>query len=339
MDIYSTAYLNGLVDNLKRPQAFLLNRFFPMVVQSEAEEIKFDVAEGKRRISPFVSPLVQGKLVESLGYKTSTFKPAYVKDKRVIDPNKPLKRAAGEAIGGVLSAANREQAILTMEVADQTEMLTRRLEVMAAEALRTGKVTVSGEGYDTVVVDFGRNPTHTETLGSGSKWGETNVDPLEDIEDRALVVLKNSGAQVTDVIMGVDAWRQFRAADKVKDQLDVRRMGTANSVDGVIAPVPGAVYQGRIGQYNFWTYSDWYIDDSGNEVALWPSDGVLLASEQVEGARHFGAIRDPKAGYQAREIFTKSWITEDPAVRYLMAQSAPLVVPYRPDATYFMDVL
>ena len=30
--------------------------------------------------------------------------------------------------------------------------------------------------------------------------------------------------------------------------------------------------------------------------------------------------------------FTKSWLEEDPSVRWLLLQSAPLVVPYRPNA-------
>ena len=41
------------------------------------------------------------KRVESLGYTTKTFKPAYIKDKRVFDPELPLKRAVGERIGRV----------------------------------------------------------------------------------------------------------------------------------------------------------------------------------------------------------------------------------------------
>ena len=37
--------------------------------------------------------------------------------------------------------------------------------------------------------------------------------------------------------------------------------------------------------------------------------------------------------------FSKSWVEEDPAVRYLMLQSAPLVVPYRVNASLCAKVL
>lgn len=48
----------------------------------------------------FVSPLVEGKLVESRKYQTNTFKPAYIKDKRAPDLRKPIRRQIGERIGG-----------------------------------------------------------------------------------------------------------------------------------------------------------------------------------------------------------------------------------------------
>ena len=53
---------------------------------------------------------------------------------------------------------------------------------------------------------------------------------------------------------------------------------------------------------------------------------------QIEGVRHYGAIKDEKAGFQALDYFQKSWTVEDPAARILLLQSAPLVVPYRVNA-------
>jgi hypothetical protein len=59
---------------------------------------------------------------------------------------------------------------------------------------------------------------------------------------------------------------------------------------------------------------------------------VLVGSTGIDGVRHFGAIRDLKAGIQARQYFVKSWEEEDPSRRFLLMQSAPLLVPYRPNA-------
>jgi hypothetical protein len=38
------------------------------------------------------------------------------------------------------------------------------------------------------------------------------------------------------------------------------------------------------------------------------------------------------------EYFVKSWEVEDPSRRILLMQSAPLIVPYRPDATFAATV-
>lgn len=339
MDIYSTATLNGIVRNLKRSQSFLLSTFFPNVSVSTADEIKFDMENGLRRIAPFVSPLREGKVVESLGYTTKTFTPAYIKDKRIFDANRPLKRAAGERIGGGdLTPAQRIQALLVQELGDQQDMITRRLELMAAEALRTGAVTVDGEGFDSVSVSFGRHADLTDALTGTDEWGDTGVKPLNTLRDMNQTMLKQSGVAATDVVMDIEAWKLFSADSDVREQLDLLRANPSARMELGAVPVPGAQYMGQIHGLNFWLYSDWYIDDNGTEQPILPSYTVLMGSSAIEGVRHFGAIRDDKAGYQAMEMFAKSWTVEDPSSRLLLMQSAPLVVPYRPNASACITV-
>src|SRR5471032_1247697 len=142
--IYDTNALIAIVPNLKRPQKFLLDRFFPTEVTSDTEYVSIDVDVGKRRMAPFVSPLVEGKLVEGRRIQTSTFKPAYIKDKRAPDLRKPVRRQIGERIGGELTGAERMAANLAFELSDQIDMIDRRLEWMAAQALVGGAVTIVG---------------------------------------------------------------------------------------------------------------------------------------------------------------------------------------------------
>jgi hypothetical protein len=65
-NIFDTSVLVQVVPNLKTSQNWLLDRFFPNVVTYETEEVAIDVDVGLRRMAPFVSPLVEGKLVESV---------------------------------------------------------------------------------------------------------------------------------------------------------------------------------------------------------------------------------------------------------------------------------
>lgn len=349
MDLFSTTVLARVVEALDEPASFLLDSFFPMVQTDPLgrEEIYFDIDESKPRLTPFCSPLIAGRVVEDQGYSTKSFKPAYAKDKRRFLPNAPLRRRRGETIGGALTPMQRRQAQLAESLEDQLEMLTRREEVMAAEALTTGKVTVTGDGYPTMVVDFGRDPALTVSLADDDRWGETGVKPVDGIEDWAALIQEKSGAVVRDVIMDPKAWKIFRADPHVEKLLDMRRGGDPTLQVGPMARGQGqqkARYVGSIGDFDFWVYQDVYVDPADPTQAtklLMPDHSVIMASRGdaatgrggLEGTRAYGVIQDEKANYQSPRYFTKSWLEEDPALRWLLMQSAPLVVPYRPNAS------
>ena len=342
MDIFSTHVLNRVVEHLDRPASFLLDTFFPSIQTEDSEEIHFDIDKSKPRLVPFVSPLVEGKVVATEGFETRSFKPAYVKDKRRFDPNAPLKRQIGETIGGNLKPMDRREAALNRSLTNQVENLTRREEVMAAEALRTGKITVSGEDYPTQIIDFQRDPMLTLALTGATRWGEAGVKVLDDIEDWAGMVQIKSGAAARTVVMDPLAWRVFKADEKVERLLELRR-GTSNTL--IIDPIlrgqanDKARYVGSVGDFDFWVYNDTYVDDDGVARNMLPEYTVLLASQgMLEGTRCYGVIQDEKAGYRASRYFTKSWLEEDPALRWLLMQSAPLVVPYRPNACFCATV-
>ena len=177
-NIFDTSVLVQVVPNLLTSQNWLLDRFFPNVVTYETEEVAIDVDVGLRRMAPFVSPLVEGKVVESRKYQTNTFKPAYIKDLRAPDLRKPIRRMIGERIGGEYTAGEREMLNLQFEMADQIDMIHRRLEWMASSALVSGTVTVVGEGYETKVVNFGRASDLTITLSGSDKWPQPGLPIL-----------------------------------------------------------------------------------------------------------------------------------------------------------------
>lgn len=335
MDIFSTHVLAKVVENLPTPSSFLLDTFFPNIQTSEKEEIFFDVTDSKPRITPFVSPLLPGKVVNGNGYQTKSFKPAYVKDKRRFDANIPFKRMAGETIGGNLSNAQRYERALATTLQDQLDNLTRREEVMAAEILRTGKTIVSGDGYPATTVDFGRDAALTKALVSENTWSGAGSKPLDNLEDWAAEIQNKAGVVAKIVVMDPDAWKIFRSNASVEKYLDYRR-GTTNSINKdpiVRGKESKARYVGSIGDFDLWVYNDSYINDSGTLTNLLPPKTVILGSKDgLEGTRCYGAIHDEKANWTASRYFTKSWIEEDPSVRWLLLQSAPLVVPYRPNA-------
>ncbi len=337
-DMFSTDVLIRTVNSLKIAPSFLLDQFFPNIQTEESEEIHFDVQNRTRRIAPFVSPLVAGKVVEAQGFATKTFKPAYLKPKTPFDPRRPLRRAMGEQIGGNLTPQDRLRMNLAMVINEHVQMINRRLEVMAAEALRLGQITVTGDDYPTQVVNFGRDAGHTIVKGGGSKWGDNGISPLDDLQDWAQTVLKTEGAQPMDVVMDVNAWKKFRVDPDVKDRLDTRRV-VDNAMSQSAQMQEGGVYMGTVDSFNIYAYAGWYIDDAGVEQPILPSGTVIMSGQQLEGVRAFGAIQDHDAGLIALPYYPKSWVTPDPSQRWLMTQSAPLVVPTRVNASLSASVL
>lgn len=342
MNIFDTNVLIQVVPNLMTSQNWLLDKFFPNITESDTEEVSIDVDVGLRRLAPFVSPLVEGKLVESRKFQTNSFKPAYIKDKRAPDLRKPIRRQIGERIGGQYSAAEREMLNLQFELTDQIDMINRRLEWMAASALQTGTVTVTGEGYETQVVDFGRSSDLTIALSGADKWpetveaGKTNTKPTDDIEDWAQRMLKESGAVATDIVFTTKSWKAFRLDTSVKDSAITfpALSPFGNQINPGAQIKTGAVYKGRWGNYDLWVYNDWFIDPlDGKEKPMIADGSVIMSGADLMGTRAFGAIIDPAFNYGPMAYAPKSWLQHDPAQRFIMVQSAPLVIPSRVNAS------
>jgi hypothetical protein len=339
--IYNTNNLIRVVEYLKNPQQFLLDMFFPNVVTSDSELVSIDVYTNKRRMAPFVDPLIEGKFVEQLGVTTPTYKPPYLKPKTRLDTIRPIRRMIGERIGGGdMTPVQREAANLAMEMQQQIGMIDRRLEWMAANALANGAITVTGDGVPSSTINFGRDASLSVALTGSNRWGQTGISPAQNIDDWSVNVLQVSGFPVTDVIFTPTPWKAFRADTEVSQIIaSLGNPAPSLRVQGNPAEL-GGQYMGQWGSYRLWRYFDWYIDPtSDTEVPMLADGTVILASSHIEGVRSFATILDPEVGYPAIPYAPKSWTTQDPGARWLMTQSAPLVIPTYVNASFAATVI
>lgn len=334
---YDTHTLQGVVRKLRQPRMYWLDLLFNTTVNFDDEYIDFDIVDEGRRIAPFVSPNVQGRVMREKGFETRRFKPAYLKPKNIVDPSKPLKRMPGEAIGGNMSAEQRYNAHVANLLLQQRYMIWRRWELMAASAVLNGSVTVKGEDYPEVTVDFQRPANLTVTPATA--WDASSPTIVEDIDDWTRIVHEESGRTVVRITMAPDVWPVFSQNEAVKELLDTRRGSTSQMETGPGNGEP-AQYKGTLGaSLEVWVYNDIYEDDNGDKQNIMPSGSVTLTCSDIDGVRAFGAIMDARAGYQPVDIFPKMWINEDPSVTYVMNQSAPLMIPGMPEATLRANVL
>jgi len=339
-EIVETHDLMGVIQTLRPPTSYWLDLCFPTEHTSDSEYIDFDLVDTARRLAPFVAPNVQGQPMAQRGEAIRKFKPAYIKPKDPVDPARLLRRRAGEPLGGNLSPKQREDAIIGDILREQSDGIRRRWEWMAARAVLDGSVIVQGDNYPRVQVGFGRNAANTKALTGTARWDQAGAKPLDDLENWSTEMHQRTGFVPTRATMGLNAWRAFYNNAQVKEMLDTRR-GSANSLE--TGPSDGAPFQYR-GTLNssgleIWTYNDVYEDNAKALQPFMNQDDIVLTSPAIAGVRAFGAIMDRKAAWASTPMFPKMWEQEDPSGLFIMTQSAPLMIPTRPDCSLKVTVL
>ncbi len=341
-DLFSTATLAEVTRVTPIESHYWLDNFYQRVLAFDTEEVLFDRVESIRRLAPFVSPVVQGRVMRKQGFETRSIRPAYTKPKHVVDPNRMFTRMAGEAITGSTSPGQRWNAAVAENMKEERDAIMRLWNWMAAQATITGKVTITGEDYPTRVVDFGRDAGLTYIPVGAARWGEVNADPLGDIARLRRRAFEKSGSVITRVTMGLEAFDRFFTDEKVKELL--KGDAVARISDSMLSAMGGTdvpyeyrgVLQGANGQgrLEVFTYAEQYEDENGVSRDYMSTNDVVGTGPGLNGTRCFGAIRDGRAGLRAVDMFPKMWEQEDPSVTYTMTQSAPIMVPANTDNSF-----
>lgn len=340
IDIFKTRTMLRALEQMLLPKLFLRDMFFRTVTRSLTQYVDIDIIKGKRRLAPFVSPLKEGKQVERIGYSTNTIEPPYLKPKMITTAQDFLNRSAGENLyDGAKSAQQKAAEQIGKDLVELNQIIDRREEWMASQALTTGKIQVVGDGVNREI-DFLMDASHIIALGAGSRWNEGTSDPLADLKTWKRLIAKDSGLVPDIVIMGESAWDEFIKNAAVVAALDTRRVDLGK-IDPRALP-NGATYMGMLKetQQDVYTYDEWYLDPSDVLQPMVPVKGVIMGSTRARCERHYGAIYDLKAGLRASvSRFPKSWEVEDPSARYIMLQSAPVMALHQVDAFVYAQVL
>jgi hypothetical protein len=139
------------------------------------------------------------------------------------------------------------------------------------------------------------------------------------------------------VIMGIEAFDMFRANKEVQKLLpDYMRL--VADIGLKLTPQDSSfenlLYRGNFGNTEIWVHEG-KTDQKTYDIG--PKE-VLFTCDNIQGVRHYGAIRDLKARLVAQRVFVKSWEIEDPSQRVVLLQSAPLFVTYDPNTAALVTV-
>lgn len=338
ISMFETRTMLAALQQMKPATTFLLDTFFPLEVVHTTENIDIDIVDKTgRKMAPFVSPRMEGKVIKKNGFKTRSYKAPYIKEKTITTASDFLLREAGTTIYAPGdSMANRAARELGKDLADLRDLIIRRMEWMAAQLLEDGSVTITGDGIDDEI-DFQMKATHKVTLSGAALWTASTSDPFKDLEDASELVGQDSGLYPTDAVLGKDAAAAFRSNPKVLAYLD-----NLNITFGQLAPKQlggGVQFLMHLNSCNMdlWTYAESYWDeDTAALKPFVPAKKIFIGSRVAYTRRHFGAIKDLKST-AAVPMFPKTWQEEDPSAQMLMLQSAPLVAMHQVDAFYCLQ--
>lgn len=324
-----------------RAKTFLRDRYFGHTESFQTEAVDVDiVGRGKRKIAPFVSRRSAGSQDFRDGYSTKTYKPAYVAPFRVSTAEDALKRSAGEAIYSSKSPNQRAAEILAKDLYELDKEITRREEVMCAQALTTGKIIIKGKDVDDQL-DFwdGLTTKPYVDLTATKAWNASGADPITDLRKIVRNITQLSGLTPVEVIAGskaVDALINALKGDTTafnSRRIDLGQINPSTLADGV-----GFIGTLRLPQLDIYTYDEWYYDDdTGKDVPLIPEDSILIACRGVNTTRAYGLVdiinvQQNEHQWVVGDRVPNSWLqaTGENAGRIVQIKSAPLMIVNEP---------
>ncbi|SNY93417.1 Phage major capsid protein E [Cohaesibacter sp. ES.047] len=345
MDLFTLHELISVIDTIIVPKTHFLDKYFKVEHRSDKPKIYFDdVFKGQVTLAPFVIPTSAGRPQSREGFEVKSFAPAYLKPIDNIRPSDAQTRLAGEPFGGVMSAMDRMEQAALQVLARQKLQITGRWEWLAQMALINSQVTIVGDDYPSKLVDFGRNANNTIVVTEPTeKWSDVDHDIKSDLENWSSAGAAQCGSPLTDVYMTNDIWRVFKKNNSIKEELDttIRNVSTIVTSPTADDPTNPVTFKGMVGEFYIYVHNGTYRDPLDNQTKRYlAADEVLMVApvgatgtEGVYGVRGFGMIEDKKAGLQALPIFPRVYEQDNPSMDVAMTQSAPLMIPGRPNGT------
>lgn len=351
-DIYTPRFMIEAIKQAPPLYTFLKSTFFRSIKTFPTTSVEFDVKKGGMAMAPFVSPRNGSTSLERGGYKTYKYTPPLVAPKRVLTLDDIDRRLPGEAVYNGYSPIKRRMELLTEDLLELDNSITRREEWMCAKALFEGEIPIIGEGVNEII----KFPfTNKEILTGADLWSNDASKPLKKLKEATKVVAR-SGHSPNIAIFSSDSIDAFIEHPDVQKKLDIRNFNL-----GVIKPEilgNGATYYGYLPEIGLYIYSyDGFYSDTENinpeypdisvdsrefipaVYPLVPEGNVLIASTKMPCKMLYGIVNDIQIGSFMEARVPKIWDQQEPSERYIKISSRPLPTPMELDAYYVLQVL
>lgn len=338
--LYTPRQMLKAMKEMPKPDSFLGDMLVKGAAKlSNKKYIELDKFTGKQGIAVYNSRTGNATEVGKKGYTTDLHVSPYVNEVITMTPSDFDTREEGNTVYDT-EAAGTQATKTTEYIGDLNGRLDRLEEKQIVEAITSGTVTVSnastGVNY---TVDYGLDADNKETLTGDDVWGGTTSDILGNVEDWGKR-LSDKGYVAADMVLDINAAKQFRADTEILALLDNRRVQM-----GEISPrkIAGqrASYLGTLAavgvNVDVWAYMGGYETADDTFVNYLDTNRAIMIGAGVEIEKHYGKIENFKANFRGQR-FPNMWAENNGKVRYIGMESSPLAVLRNPNAIFSAKV-
>lgn len=350
-DITNTHHLLASYEQATPHSSFLRDRYFgcnPATDIFTTDDVIMEYKNGTQKMAPFVAPRVGGKTVLRKGYKMERYEPPFIAPKRPLTLDDLNKKGFGEAIYANLTPEQRQGAIVTKDLVEMDEMITRREEAMAAEVMTTNALVMKHYGdndadFEEKVVHYYEGESNPASVVIATPWSNPDADIYADI-DKMVILARQSGLHVSELVVAPNVVPYILKNASVKEYLDIKGYEL-----GHIQPrelnAAGAAYIGTLNvngvMIDIISYGAQYEADDGTMANYIPADTVVLTAPAA-GRTVYGSVtqleNDENFHTYAAKRVPKYTSDKKADARELRLASRPLMIPNNKNCFITADV-
>lgn len=339
IDIFSSYYMAGLVQEIVPPATFFRDRYFPTNLATDifaADKVLVEYKDGDRKLAPFVVDRKGDVLINRKGYEVHEFEAPMVAPSRLLTLDDLSKRGFGEALYAGSTPAERAVSLQLSDLADLESRITRREEWLAAQTMINNGFTavemiddkVKVNSFEVKYYDAGEgNPAqyavNNEWDNGGDFWKDVQA-MCENLADR--------GLPATDLVVGTDVAHFILDDEVMAKRLDNRRMEFGNIVPKNLTA--GVTWLGRLNfggfELDIFVVRETYVDDNGVVQRFFPTKSAMVTAPNA-GRLMYAQITqiEPDNQYHtfAQRRVPKFVVDRDKDTRKLRLATRPLAAP------------
>jgi hypothetical protein len=349
-DITNTHHLLAAYEQATPASSFLRDRYFgtnPSTDIFSTDDVIMEFKNGTQKMAPFVSPRVGGKTILRKGFKMERYEPPFIAPKRPLTLDDLNKKGMGEAFYANLTPEQRQGAIVTKDMSEMDEMITRREEAMAAEVMLTNALVMKHYGdndtdFEEKNIQYFEGENNTAAYNVAAAWGP-DADIYSDLVGMVTFAHDN-GLRVSELVCGSGVVPKILDNEKLQKYLDIKgyEMGHIQPRELNAA---GAAYIGTLNvegtMIDIISYTAKRQADDGSMAAYIPKDTVVMTAPAA-GRTTYGSVTqledDENFHTYAAKRVPKYTSNKAADIRTLRLAARPLMIPNNKNCFIVADV-